>query len=222
MHRVVKEQTARDLSGMLEQVVVAGTARHAVKLTGYTAAGKTGTPQKVDPITKRYSKTKFMPTFAGFVPASNPRFAIIVVLDEPIGLHQGGQVSAPVFARIAESALLDYGISPDSPEFRESLGVLIATLRDQIDRSGQSNAEGDLSDSLPAAASALPRAETSSARRADSTTVSLNVAEQIASPRPPLGRVEIDPRVMPDFRGAKRRRSCKALSPTGPESQPRW
>jgi cell division protein FtsI (penicillin-binding protein 3) len=199
MRRVVKEKTARDLAGMLEQVVVAGTARHTVKLTGYTAAGKTGTPQKVDPVTKRYSKTKFMPTFAGFVPASNPRFAIIVVLDEPVGLHQGGQVSAPVFARIAESALLDYGISPDSPEFRQSIDVLVATLRDQINRSGQVDAEGDLSDAL-ASGEALQTADPTSSKRADSTrTVSLNVADNPVPARMPA--LEVTRGVMPDFRG---------------------
>jgi cell division protein FtsI/penicillin-binding protein 2 len=132
--QAISVRTARDIKGMLEQVILAGTARHAVKLTGYTAAGKTGTPQKIDPATRRYSHTKFMPTFAGFVPASEPRFAIIVMLDEPIGLHQGGQVSAPVFKSIAETALLDYAVSPDSPEFKASLGLLAARLRGQADR----------------------------------------------------------------------------------------
>ncbi len=61
--QAISARTARDVKGMLEQVILAGTARHAVKLTGYTAAGKTGTPQKVDPVTRRYSHTKFMPNF---------------------------------------------------------------------------------------------------------------------------------------------------------------
>jgi cell division protein FtsI (penicillin-binding protein 3) len=106
---------------MLEGVVTHGTARHTVQLAGYTAAGKTGTPQKVDPATHRYSKTKFFPNFAGFVPASQPRFVIIVAIDEPIGLHQGGTVAAPVFDRIAEAALGAYGVEPDSPDFRTAL-----------------------------------------------------------------------------------------------------
>lgn len=139
----ISNKTAHDIKGMLEETVVAGTARHAVKLPGYTAAGKTGTPQKVDPETHRYSHTKFMPTFAGFVPASAPRFAIIVMLDEPIGLHQGGQVSAPVFKTIAEAALLDYGISPDSPEFKASMGVLAARLRGKGDESSSDSIDGD-------------------------------------------------------------------------------
>ncbi len=62
------------------------------------------------------------------------------MLDEPIGLHQGGQVSAPVFKSIAEAALLDYGISPDSPEFKASLGLLAARLRGQADKEYQAGA----------------------------------------------------------------------------------
>ncbi|MEP7269989.1 MAG: penicillin-binding protein [Acidobacteriota bacterium] len=206
--RVISAKTAHELAGMLEQVVVSGTARHAVKLTGYTAAGKTGTPQKVDPVTKRYSNTKFMPTFAGFVPATNPRFAIIVMLDEPIGLHQGGQVSAPVFTRIAEAALLDYGVSPDSPEFQESLGVLTATLRNQLDHTAQVQAA-----SLEAAAETLDRrqipgveeatngkdARRNGARTETASTVSMNVVEGSFSGAVPVR--EIEPGVMPDFRG---------------------
>ena len=188
LRRVVREKTAHDLAGMLEQVVVAGTARHTVKLTGYTAAGKTGTPQKVDPVTRRYSNTKFMPTFAGFVPASNPRFAIIVVLDEPVGLHQGGQVSAPVFARIAESALLDYGISPDSPEFRQSIDVLVATLREQLDRSVLGEPDSEQTDvAARTGASDLAR------------TVSLNVTDSSPVRRTPAP--EVVRGIMPDFTG---------------------
>ena len=67
----VSERTAKTIAGMPEGVVTHGTARHTVQLAGYTAAGKTGTPQKVDPATHRYSKTKFFPNFAGFVPASS-------------------------------------------------------------------------------------------------------------------------------------------------------
>jgi cell division protein FtsI (penicillin-binding protein 3) len=127
--QVVSEQTARTLAGMLEGVVTHGTARRTVQLAGYTAAGKTGTPQKVDPVTKRYSHTKYFPNFAGFVPASDPRFAIIVAIDEPIGLHQGGTVAAPIFDRIAEAALSSYAVPPDADNFRTALAKLEADYR---------------------------------------------------------------------------------------------
>ena len=130
--QMVSEQTAQLMTRLLERVVTHGTARHAVNLTGYTAAGKTGTPQKVDENTKRYSQTKFMPSFAGFVPATDPRFAIIVMVDEPIGLHQGGSVAAPVFNLIAEAALGDYAIPPDEKAFRESLVALSKKYESQL------------------------------------------------------------------------------------------
>jgi cell division protein FtsI/penicillin-binding protein 2 len=206
--RVISERTAGELAGMLEQVVIQGTARRAVKLTGYTAAGKTGTAQKVDPVTKRYSNAKFMATFAGLVPASDPRFAIIVVLDEPVGLHQGGQVSAPVFTRIAEAALLDYGVSPDSPEFRQSLQVLAAATREQMKHS-PTETEGDFAEQMSSDLAGLQATAESASRKSGPktrggdglTSVALSVAGDSTVSRAVLGRAELDRGVMPDFRG---------------------
>jgi hypothetical protein len=107
---------------LMESVVTRGTARHAINLAGYSVAGKTGTPQKVE--NGRMSQTKYMPSFAGFVPAADPRLAIVVMIDEPIGNHQGGSVAAPVFNLIAEAALGDYVIPPDDKSFRDSLTAL--------------------------------------------------------------------------------------------------
>jgi hypothetical protein len=106
----------------MERVVTHGTARHAINLAGYSVAGKTGTPQKVE--NKRMSQTKYMPSFAGFIPAADPRLAIIVMIDEPEGSHMGGSVAAPVFNLIAEAALGDYVIPPDDEAFRDSLAAL--------------------------------------------------------------------------------------------------
>jgi cell division protein FtsI (penicillin-binding protein 3) len=103
-HRVVSAMTAVQMKKMLEGVVLFGTARRAI-LDGYTVAGKTGTAQKVDPATGGYSKTKYVASFIGFAPVNNPAITIAVILDSPIGLHQGGQVSAPVFKRIAQQVL---------------------------------------------------------------------------------------------------------------------
>ena len=121
--QIVSPQTAEAMTELLTRVVTHGTARHAIRLAGYTAAGKTGTPQKADGV-HGYKTGKFMPTFAGFVPATNPRFAIIVMVDEPQGLHQGGSVSAPIFNLIAEAALGDYAVQPDDKAFRQSLAAL--------------------------------------------------------------------------------------------------
>ena len=119
--RVVSEETALKMKDLLTQVVTSGTARHAIHLNGYTAAGKTGTPQKIDEQTGRYSGGKYMPSFAGFVPASNPKFAIIVMIDEPKGNHFGAVVAAPVFNLIAEAALGDFVVPPDEADFRKAL-----------------------------------------------------------------------------------------------------
>jgi cell division protein FtsI (penicillin-binding protein 3) len=74
-------------------------------LDGFSAAGKTGTAQKVDPTTGAYSRTKYIGSFAGFAPINNPALSVVVVLDSAVGLHQGGQVCAPVFQRVMQQAL---------------------------------------------------------------------------------------------------------------------
>src|SRR5439155_20213643 len=109
--RVISAETAAKLQDMLEVVVTDGTAKSG-KLEGYTAAGKTGTAQKIDE-SGRYSKTKFVASFAGFAPASNPVVSIIVVVDEPVGSHMVAAVAAPVFKRTAEQILRYLSVPPD-------------------------------------------------------------------------------------------------------------
>src|SRR5689334_19341926 len=111
-HRVISAETAIALRGMLEGVTLHGTAKKA-QLDGYSAAGKTGTAQKIDPKTKTYSSTKFVGSFVGFAPVSNPQVVIIVVIDEPAGAYHGGDVAAPVFRTVAEQVLPTLGIEPD-------------------------------------------------------------------------------------------------------------
>lgn len=123
-HRVVSAETASELRGMLEMVTLAGTAR-AAQLKGYSAAGKTGTAQKVDPKTHAYSQTKYVGSFVGFAPVENPAAVIIVVLDEPIGAHQGGAVAAPVFSTIADQILPYLDVMPDNaPDAKAPAGQL--------------------------------------------------------------------------------------------------
>src|ERR1044072_3509927 len=110
--RVISAETAVSLRGMLEGVTLHGTAKKA-QLDGYSAAGKTGTAQKIDPKTRAYSKTKFVGSFVGFAPASNPQVVIIVVIDEPTGAYHGGDVAAPAFREIAGNILPILGVEPD-------------------------------------------------------------------------------------------------------------
>src|SRR5579872_3301754 len=112
--RVISSYTAAEMRSMMQKVVLEGTGRKAI-LEGYSSAGKTGTAQKVDPATGAYSKTKYIGSFAGFAPVNNPQIVIAVILDSAVGLHQGGQVSAPVFHRIAQQVLEYLHVPHDMP-----------------------------------------------------------------------------------------------------------
>jgi cell division protein FtsI/penicillin-binding protein 2 len=115
-YRVISEQTAAVLKKMLESVVIQGTGKRA-QIGGYRAAGKTGTAQKVDETTRRYSKTRYVASFAGFAPIDHPEIACIVSLDEPKGAYHGGDVAAPVFARVVADALHILSVPPeDDPQ----------------------------------------------------------------------------------------------------------
>ncbi len=103
--RVLSEKTARNFNMILTTVTeVGGTAKEA-SIDGNLVAGKTGTAQKIDPITKKYSKVNYVSSFVGFVPADKPRVALIVVVHDPRGHIYGGIVAAPVFRKIAHDAL---------------------------------------------------------------------------------------------------------------------
>ena len=91
-----------------------GTGKPA-RLDGYTAAGKSGTAQKIDPATGRYSATQYNSSFVGFAPVNNPAISILVVLDSPVGAHHGGEVGGPVFKRIAEQVLAYRDVPHDVP-----------------------------------------------------------------------------------------------------------
>jgi membrane peptidoglycan carboxypeptidase len=97
-------RTAATIREMMEGVILEGTGKPA-RLDGYTAAGKSGTAQKIDPATGRYSATQYNSSFVGFAPVNSPVISILVVLDSPVGVHHGGEVGGPVFKRIAEQVL---------------------------------------------------------------------------------------------------------------------
>ncbi|HKO59653.1 MAG TPA: penicillin-binding protein [Pyrinomonadaceae bacterium] len=147
-HRqVINQQTARALRGMLEDVTLNGTAK-AAQLDGYTAAGKTGTAQKIDPKTRTYSMTKHVASFVGFAPVNNPAVVIVVVIDEPVGAYHGGDVAAPVFRQIAEAVLPELGVMPDT-DFKTPTELIaqttsspeqIAKRQEEVSRNEQTRA----------------------------------------------------------------------------------
>ena len=112
--KVIRPETAATLRRLMEGVVLDGTGKLA-HLDGWTAAGKTGSAQKIDPATGRYSRTQFVASFTGFAPISNPAVTILVSLDSPVGQREGGQVAAPVFKRIAEQVLPHLDVPRDVP-----------------------------------------------------------------------------------------------------------
>lgn len=110
--RVVSEETCATLRKILQRVVEEGTGKKA-KPAGYTAAGKTGTAQKIDQRTGTYSKNDYVSSFVGFAPAGAPKLTILVMVDSPEGVAWGGSVAAPVFRAVAEQSLAYLQVPPD-------------------------------------------------------------------------------------------------------------
>ena len=111
IRRVISAETAQTLLTMLKGVVEEGTGKEAA-LEGYSVAGKTGTAQKVDPATGRYSHQKVVASFVGAVPAEAPRLVILVLIDEPETLRWGAAIAAPTFREIAREALKYLQVPP--------------------------------------------------------------------------------------------------------------
>ncbi len=152
-HRVISTMTAAQMRKMMEDVVLIGTAHDAVHLNGYSAGGKTGTAQKIDPRTHTYSKTNFVASFVGFAPVNNPAITIAVVMDSPQhSMHFGAQASAPVFQDLAQQILEYLGVPHDEP--MRSSGAM-AKAREIGPEEDASEQVGDL-DSLFAEVNNLP------------------------------------------------------------------
>jgi penicillin-binding protein 2 len=173
--RVISATTAAEMRQMMRRVVLHGTGRKAI-LEGYTSAGKTGTAQKVDPATGAYSHTKYVGSFAGFAPINNPAITVAVILDSAVGLHQGGQVAAPVFQRIAEQ-ILEYLHVPHDMELPPNRQVWLA----------QNNVKNsDLDEGAPDhLGSAL--------EIGDATSVTAGLAGSPQSSKPPAAQFPVTP-----------------------------
>lgn len=109
VRRVISLETVETMKEILTYAVDHGTGKKGA-IKGYKVGGKTGTAQKIDPATKKYSSEKYVASFVGFVPVENPRFAILVIIDEPQGVYWGGSIAAPVFREIGEKALRYFNV----------------------------------------------------------------------------------------------------------------
>ncbi len=129
IRRVISEATSRTLATVLKGVVTEGTGK-AAAVEGFDVAGKTGTSQKLEPATGRYSRHKVVASFVGFVPVEQPRLAIIVIIDEPSTLRWGGSIAAPTFREIARESLKHLRMTPGIRErLRVAEGIRSATFR---------------------------------------------------------------------------------------------
>jgi cell division protein FtsI (penicillin-binding protein 3) len=106
--------TAAQMRKMMEGVVMFGTAKGDASLNGYTSGGKTGTAQKIDVLTHRYSKTKYVASFVGIAPVNNPAISVAVVIDSPEGNHFGNVNAGPVFREVAQEVLEYLGVPHDT------------------------------------------------------------------------------------------------------------
>ncbi len=111
VRQVISPETAETLTEILTAVVAKGTGHKAV-IEGYPVAGKTGTAQKLDPVTRGYSRKPGVLSFIGFVPSRAPRLAILALLDEPKTVVWGSEAAAPIFAAVASQALRHLDIPP--------------------------------------------------------------------------------------------------------------
>ena len=179
--RVIRETTAATMRRMLEGVVLGGTGKLA-RLDGYTSAGKTGTAQKFDIATGHYSAHNLIASFVGFAPINTPAVTILVQLDSPAGMHEGGQVAAPAFKRIAQQVLAYMDVPHDIPVPAETLRARRRPATDQ--------ALADVSDFDPAQADvntgaedAAPVAPLGASKGAVAPTVELAEGQGIPVPQ---------------------------------------
>ncbi|MCK6549339.1 PASTA domain-containing protein [Myxococcota bacterium] len=118
--QVLSEKTVRDVVPMLEEVTKKGGTAEGAAIPGFRVAGKTGTAQKIDPVTKAYSRELYVSSFVGFVPADRPEVTILVMIDEPKGGYYASKVAVPAWRQIALAALSAREVFPEDDAAREA------------------------------------------------------------------------------------------------------
>ncbi len=179
--RVISPRTAATLRRMFEGVVLEGTGNLA-RLDGYSAAGKTGTAQKVDPNTGTYSTSQHIASFVGFAPVNTPTITVLVTLDSPKGVYHGGDIAAPIFKRVAEQVLGYLDVPHDVPI---SSAQQMAALRGKQPRPDVSDFDPAQveSASTPSALPVFPPENAAPGSWAVAPTVALPAGEGVAVPQ---------------------------------------
>ncbi len=143
VRQVIAPETARTLTRILISVVEAGTGHNAA-IPGYAVAGKTGTAQKLDPATHRYSRAPGILSFVGFAPADDPRFVMLVMLDEPKNEKWGSEAAAPIFSAIGREVLRYLDVPPqDTPPLQIVSGPGPEPVAPRVRLVSSSDPEGD-------------------------------------------------------------------------------
>ncbi|MFO0726873.1 MAG: penicillin-binding transpeptidase domain-containing protein [Myxococcota bacterium] len=170
--RVLSEGTARLVRDMMIEVTHKGGTAEVAAIPGFTVAGKTGTSQKIDPVTKAYSRSLYVGSFVGFVPAEKPEVLVLVLIDEPKKAYYGGTVAAPAFKAIAMAALSARSIFPEEASAREAFlasyrrAVLPSESLDAASKHPDIPSDSALDGALSPAARAVVGAETPRGPRA--------------------------------------------------------
>ncbi|HEX9100618.1 MAG TPA: penicillin-binding protein [Polyangia bacterium] len=113
--RAISPELATTMRGLLHAVSQKGGTAQKLSVPGYLFAGKTGTAQKVDPVTRHYSATNWAASFVGFAPYQAPRIVLFVMIDEPLGSHHGSDVAGPIWQDVMIDALRWMGVPPTEP-----------------------------------------------------------------------------------------------------------
>jgi cell division protein FtsI (penicillin-binding protein 3) len=158
IRRVISEETARTLMRLMVGIVDHGTG-HAAVIPGYEVGGKTGTAQKMDPATKRYSHAPGVLSFIGVTPADDPRLVMLVMLDEPKNEKWGSEAAAPIFSAIGREALRYLEVAPRDVQPVQ----LMAEASTDASRSSGRGREAATSTSAREPASSVPPREPGSA-----------------------------------------------------------
>ncbi|SNB47811.1 penicillin-binding protein [Geobacter sp. DSM 9736] len=142
--RVVSKETASRVAKMMEGVTAEGGTAISAAVEGYRVGGKTGTAQKVDPVTRGYSIDKRTASFIGFAPLSDPKLTIVVIVDEPKTSPYGGVVAAPAFSAIALRSLCYLNVPKDK---KEKPKIVQVEAKAEVDEEDPPAAEGSITES---------------------------------------------------------------------------
>jgi cell division protein FtsI (penicillin-binding protein 3) len=205
-HRVISTMAAAQMRKMMEGVVLYGSGRPA-QLNGYSAGGKTGTAQKVDPVTHLYSKTMHIASFAGIAPVNNPVISVAVIMDNPRKgpSYYGTAVSAPVFADVAQQVLEYLGV-PHDIDIREPKAP--AKPEKPMVEDETQDSEEDIN-ALYAAANDLPSD--------DPLRALANAIKPVSTPQRPAPDAQTVPSSEPLIAQAKSASASDDQSPAPPE-----